>query len=129
MDNIAEPKNKTILVADDEQFIILAYKKGLELAGYNVIVARDGQETLDKVKELNPDLVLLDLIMPKLSGFEVMQALKKDPKLTKIPVFVLTNLSQDNDETEVKNLGAVNFFIKANVALNDVVLAIDNYFS
>jgi CheY-like chemotaxis protein len=112
---------QTILLADDEQFILVAYKDGLERAGYNVILAEDGEQTLQQMRDARPHLVLLDIIMPKLNGFEVLQAAKQDPSIAGIPIAVLTNLSQLNDEQEARAAGAVDFIVKADVSLNDLL--------
>ena len=125
----APGNNKTILLADNEQFIAVAYKDGLERAGYNVVVAQDGQEALKLAKTLKPDMLLLELIMPKINGFEVLQTIRKDPTLKQLPVIVLTNLSQKSDEDEVRNLGVVDFMVKADVSLKDLLDRLDNFFS
>lgn len=124
-----EPKNKTILLADDEQFIVIAYKDGLERAGYTVVVAHDGQEALEQAQATKPDLILLDLIMPKMNGFEVLKSLKLDANLALVPVMVLTNLSQSNDEEEARNSGAVDFVIKADISLKDLLGRIEAVFT
>lgn len=119
---------KTILLADDEQFILLAYKDGLQTAGYNVVLAEDGEQALQQMRDIHPDLVLLDIIMPKLNGFEVLQAAKADPTIATIPIAVLTNLSQLNDEQEARGAGAVDFIVKADVSLNDLLARIERLF-
>ncbi len=124
-----EPKNKTILLADDEQFIVIAYKDGLERAGYSVVVAHDGQEAFDQAQATHPDLILLDLIMPKMNGFEVLKALKLEPSLAAVPVMVLTNLSQSNDEEEARNSGAADFVIKADISMKDLLVRIEGVFA
>jgi two-component system, OmpR family, alkaline phosphatase synthesis response regulator PhoP len=112
---------KKIVLADDEQFIAVAYNDGLTRAGYQVVVAHDGAEALEKVKAEKPDLVLLDLIMPKKSGFDVLKELKATAELADIPVIVLSNLSQATDAAETKKLGAVDFIVKAEISLQDLI--------
>lgn len=112
---------KKILLADDEQFITIAYRDGLQRAGYTVVVARDGDEALTLAKKEMPDIVLLDLIMPKMNGFEALKELKSDPKLAKIPVVILSNLNQDTDEKETRQMGAVDFYVKSDLSLEDLV--------
>jgi two-component system, OmpR family, alkaline phosphatase synthesis response regulator PhoP len=119
---------KKIVLADDEQFIAVAYSDGLTRAGYQIVVAHDGQEAFDKVKAEKPDLVLLDLIMPKKSGFDVLKELKAIPELAEIPVMVLSNLSQATDAAETKKLGAIDFIVKAEISLQDLVNRIDKLF-
>lgn len=111
----------TIVLADDEVFISSAYKVGFERAGYTVHTAADGAEALDLVKRITPDAVLLDLIMPKLNGFEVLKLLKADSKLKEIPVIILSNLSQETDRAEVLDLGALDFIIKSDYSLREVI--------
>jgi len=122
MDTAASTKTgKKIVLADDEQFIAIAYKDGLERAGYDITVAHNGAEALEAVKSTKPDLVLLDLIMPKLNGFEVLKAIKADPAIKDIPVIILSNLSQPTDETEARQSGALDFIVKADISLKDLV--------
>ena len=112
---------KTIVLADDEKFIAIAYNDGLTRAGYNVSVAHDGEEALAKIKELKPDLVLLDLIMPKMTGFEVLKAIKADAALKGIPIVILSNLSQATDESEARTLGATDFLVKSNISMQELI--------
>jgi CheY-like chemotaxis protein len=112
---------KTIVLADDEQFIAVAYNDGLTRAGYTVTVAHDGEEALAKIKEVKPDIILLDLIMPKMDGFAVLKEVKNTPELANIPVMILSNLSQATDDNEAKKLGAVDFLVKAEISLQDLI--------
>lgn len=112
---------KKIVLADDEQFIRLAYKDGLERAGFSVVVASDGEEAFEAVTKNHPDLVLLDLIMPKMNGFDVLKKLKADEALKNTPVMILSNLSQPTDEKEAKDLGAIDFAVKSDLSLQDLV--------
>lgn len=110
-----------LLIADDENFIRQAYKDGFERAGFQVIAAEDGAEVLELLKTQKPQVILLDLIMPKMNGFEVLKAVKADPSLTHIPVLVLSNLSQATDEAEVRSLGATDFIIKSDYSLKQLI--------
>jgi DNA-binding response OmpR family regulator len=120
--------NKTILLADDEQFIAIAYKDGLERAGYTVVVAQDGEVALSEIRRVVPDLILLDLIMPKQNGFEVLKILRSEPAIANIPVMVLTNLSQPQDEAEARSYGAIDFIVKADISLKELLIRIDQAF-
>lgn len=113
--------SKSILLVDDDQFITVAYKDGLERAGYDVTIARNGEEALEALKSLKPDIILLDLIMPKMNGFEFLQSVKSDKNFKEIPVLVLTNLSQDSDKEEARSYGVVDFLVKADVSLKDLI--------
>lgn len=88
-----------ILLVDDDPDFVEATKIVLESAPYDVAVAYNGDEALDRVGEVNPDLIILDIIMPEQDGFKVCEALKSDPELSKIPVIMLTSLSQRMGET------------------------------
>lgn len=88
-----------ILLVDDDPDFVEATKIVLESAPYDVAVAYNGDEALKKVGEFNPDLIILDIIMPEQDGFKVCEALKSDPELSKIPVIMLTSLSQRMGET------------------------------
>ncbi len=121
-------KNKIkILLAEDDEFISLAYKDGLGRMGFEVVVASDGIEALEKVKKERPDIILLDIIMPRKNGFEVLTELKADPKFKKIPVIVLSNLGQDTDIQKGKELGAVDYLIKSNFSISEVADKIKKY--
>jgi two-component system alkaline phosphatase synthesis response regulator PhoP len=117
-----QSSGKSILLADDEQFIAVAYKDGLERAGYNVTVAHDGTEVLEILKTFKPNLILMDLIMPKVNGFEVLKAIRQDKDLMSIPVVVLTNLSQSSDEEEARSYGIADFLVKADISLKDLLI-------
>lgn len=121
----APRKNKTILIADDEQFVTIAYKAGLENAGYDVFVAADGNEALDHVTAHRPDAVILDIIMPGMNGFEVLQVIKGDRKLARIPVIIFSNLSQQSDKDTAQSYGADCFLVKAEVSFNDVLMHLE----
>lgn len=94
---MAEPAR--ILLVDDDPDFVEATRIVLESAPYEVAVAYDGDEALQKVGDVNPDLIILDIIMPERDGFKVCEALKSDPDLSKIPVIMLTSLSQRMGET------------------------------
>lgn len=93
----SEPMGKKILVVDDEKHIVRLVQVNLERAGYEVVTAYDGEEALQKVKQERPDLIVLDVMMPKMDGFEVMKHLKADPETKEIPVIMLTAKAQDAD--------------------------------
>jgi CheY-like chemotaxis protein len=90
-----------------------------------VAVARDGEEALRLARAEAPDLILLDLIMPKLTGFEVLRALKQDPAAASVPVIVLSNLGQQRDVQEAMEGGAVAYFVKASLSLEELTRRIE----
>ncbi len=91
------PKPKKILAVDDERHIVRLVEVNLQRAGYEVVTAYDGREALEKVKSERPDLVVLDVMMPYMDGFEVLKNLKSDPSTAEIPVIMLTAKAQDAD--------------------------------
>jgi CheY-like chemotaxis protein len=107
--------SKKILIIEDEQILADLYKFKLESEGYAVILAYDGEAGLAMAEKEQPDLVLLDLLMPKLDGYKVLERLKKNEKTEKIKVWVMTNLTH-NSEDEKKFLSKADAnFIKANI--------------
>lgn len=110
-----------VLLAEDDRFLRKAAETALKRQGFTVLPAVDGEEALRVARAETPDIVLLDLIMPKLQGFEVLGALKADAATAKIPVIILSNLGQDSDVKQAMEAGAVGYFVKANLSLQDLV--------
>src|SRR5712691_5074740 len=110
-----------VLLAEDDRFLRKAAETALKRQGFTVLPAVDGEEALRMARAEAPDVVLLDLIMPKLQGFEVLRALKADPATTKIPVIILSNLGQESDVKQAMEAGAAGYFVKANLSLQDPV--------
>ena len=115
---------KQILIAEDDKFLVTALADKLERDGFVVRRAKDGLEAMLLLKESKPDLVLLDLIMPKKNGFEVLAEMKADPQLKDVPVLVLSNLGQETDVAKAKSLGAQDYLVKADVQLAEVVVKV-----
>ncbi len=120
--------SKVILLAEDDKFISRAYFDGLTREGYKVITAFDGNEALKSARENRPDLIMLDLIMPLMNGFELLEELKKDEELKSIPVIILSNLGQESDIKRGKELGAVDYMVKSNFSMKEVANQIRKYF-
>jgi DNA-binding response OmpR family regulator len=110
-----------ILFIEDEPTLQKELKEILEQEKIRIFAAFDGEEGLKKAKEEKPNLILLDLILPKKDGFEVLKELKADEKLKDIPVIVLTNLEGVGDVEKALELGATTYLVKANYKLEDVV--------
>ncbi len=106
-------KKVKVLIVDDDAFLSGIYATKLELDGFEVATARDGEEGLKAAMREKPDLILLDVLMPKLDGFEVLKRLKADPETKPIPVIMLTNLGQKEDIEKGLQDGAVDYLIKA----------------
>lgn len=112
---------KNILIVEDELTMQRALKNRLEHAGYAVRSANDGIEAVAEMEKAAPDLVLLDLIMPKLDGISVLRQMKTADGLKNIPVVILTNLSSGDKVAEAMQLGTFDFLVKANYSLDDVL--------
>jgi len=103
---------KKILIIEDEEILLDLLKDKLEGLGYDVYCALDGEKGLKAIRDIVPDLVLLDIIMPKMSGFEVMEAMQKDPSIKDIPVIIISNSGQPVELDKAKQLGAKDWLIK-----------------
>ncbi len=117
-------KKSKVLIVEDDEFLRVLTAKRLEKEGYQVAVAVDGESALTVAGESNPNLILLDLLLPGVNGFEVLGQLKKSDKLKSIPVIVFSNLGQKEDIEKAQKLGAVDYLIKANFTLDDVMVKI-----
>lgn len=107
-----------ILFVDDDNFLRKVYQTELKEKGFEVSLAVDGEDGLQKVSEVQPDLIILDLIMPKKSGFEMLADLKRFDETRLIPVIVLSNLAQSEDQKKALDLGAVDYLVKDNTTLD-----------
>ena len=112
---------KTLLLVEDDPFLSSLLKTRLANEGFIVLYAGDGEVALETLKKEKPDLMLLDLILPKKSGFEVMEAIQSDPQLNRVPIVIITNLGQDSDIARGKELGAVAYFVKAKTSIDHLV--------
>jgi len=104
-------KNK-ILIIEDEKILLDLLQKKLSQEGYEILVSHNGEEGLTMMKEQKPDLILLDIIMPKMSGFEVMEEMNKDPELKLIPVIIVSNSGQPVEIERAQSLGAKDWLVK-----------------
>ncbi len=112
--------DKTILLVEDDRFLRRACEASLRKQGFIVETATDGDEALKRVGEVRPDLILLDLLMPKVPGLVALRSLKADEATRDIPVLILSNSSREEDMREVMALGALDYWIKANLSLKDL---------
>ena len=103
---------KKILIADDHPEVVELVRVTLEGGNYEILDASDGKEALEKIRKMNPDLVLLDIIMPKMDGFEVCRKLKKDPQTKEIPIIMLTAKGQKLDQKKGRQIGARDYINK-----------------
>lgn len=109
-----------VLVVEDTRLLRKIYSEKLQQEGYEVVSAGDGLEALDVLRSQPVDLVLLDLIMPKMSGLEVLETMKNDPRIEQVPVLILSNLGQQSDIERGLELGAVDYLIKNEAKPTDV---------
>jgi DNA-binding response OmpR family regulator len=116
---------RRILLAEDDRFLRKAAETTLKQQGYTVITAADGEEALRVARSEPLDLILLDLIMPKLNGFQVLNALKKDAPTAHVPVIILSNLGQERDVQQAMEAGATAYFIKADLSLHALVQRVE----
>ena len=112
---------KKILLVEDDKFLRELMSKKLITLGYEVVSAADGESGLVMIKETKPDVVLLDLILPGINGFEVLEKAKQDPAIANIPVVILSNLGQTEDIEKGLALGAKDFLVKAHFTPQEIV--------
>ncbi len=121
---MADPQRPSILLVEDDTFLAGMYVTKLTMEGFAVKLANDGQEGLAQAKKSPPDLILLDILLPKMNGFDVLKALKKNPPTASVPVILLTNLGQKSDVVQGLDLGATDYLIKAHFMPSEVVAKI-----
>lgn len=119
-----DDRSWTILLVEDERLLRKAAENALRQRGFRVLTATNGDEALRTAAAEIPDLVLLDLVMPGLPGYQVLRALKNNDATAAIPVVILTNLGRDADVQRALDAGAVAYAIKSNLALKELVALI-----
>ena len=112
---------KTILIIEDDKFLRELISKKIGDEGYHIVQAKDGEEGVIKTKNVSPDLILLDLILPGIDGFEVLARIKKDSAVSSIPVIILSNLGQKEEIEKGIKLGATDYLIKAHFTPGEIV--------
>ncbi len=115
------PEIKKIMVIEDDRFLSSLIKARLEKDGFKVEQAFDGEEAIKLLRDEKPNLVILDLIMPKVTGFEVLQMISITPGFEKVPVVILSNLAQDSDIEKARQLGAREYFVKVKISIDDLI--------
>jgi CheY-like chemotaxis protein len=109
-----------VLLIEDDPLLQDMYKDKFQSEGYDVHVAGDGQEGVVLIKQLKPDIILLDLILPKMTGFSVLDIVNKDPEINTIPIIVMTNIFADGEDL-VKNHGVKSFILKSNTTPKQIL--------
>jgi DNA-binding response OmpR family regulator len=119
----AEPGKhpKRIMLVEDDDSLANVYTMRLQAEGFDVRRVADGEEALANAKTYHPDLVLLDVMMPKVSGFDVLDILRNTPETANLKVIMLTALSQQSDQDRARSLGADDYLVKSQVVISDVV--------
>lgn len=115
-----------MLIVEDDRFLRKACCDGLQRAGYDVTSAEDGEEALRKVAAGRPDVILLDWLVPKVPGVEVLRAVKADARSRDVPVLVLSNSTRDEDREQALELGAAGYLLKADLSLTDLRTRIED---
>ena len=115
---------KKILLIEDDSILLKAVSAALEKEGFEVLTATDGETGIKSIEEANPNLVILDIILPKKNGYEIMEYVKLKPELAGIPIVILTNLEGSQDVERMLALGARAFLVKANYTIDEIVGAI-----
>lgn len=118
---------KKILLIEDEEGIILPLKIRLEKEGFELAVARDGEAGLAALKTEKPDLILLDIILPKMNGFEMLERIKKEDLAEKIPIVIISNLAREGEIEKGLSLGVRDFIVKANLSLDKLAEKISKF--
>ena len=113
-----------ILLAEDDRFLRKSAGAMLRRQGFIVMAAEDGEDALRLARTESPDLILLDVIMPKMQGFDVLRALKSDPHTSPIPVIILSNLGQESDSVAAREMGALDYWVKSDLALEELAMRV-----
>jgi two-component system alkaline phosphatase synthesis response regulator PhoP len=129
MDDNTKSSNGHILLVEDDEFLRDLILHKCEEGGFEVAIARDGEEALKVAKNRVPDLILLDLILPGMSGFELVGKLRQDEATAKVPFLVLSNSAEVQNKEESERLGAEGYFVKAQTTPSDIVKKITEWFA
>ncbi len=121
--------NKKILIIEDNQELIDIYKMRFEIAGFDIAIANNGFDGITYLADNTPDLILLDIMMPEMSGFEVLESIKNNlsKEKSEIPIIIWSNISQESDRERAKNLGADLYLPKSSFAGNDLIERVQKF--
>lgn len=120
-------KTTTILLVEDDDMIRGMYTEKFSRAGYTIEAAEDGELALKTLENVSPDLILLDIVMPNMDGFQVLKHLRGEKKYAKIPIIMLTNMGAVDDIRKCEKLGADDYFVKANHTPSEVVEKVQSF--
>ncbi|MBL7155035.1 MAG: response regulator [Candidatus Portnoybacteria bacterium] len=116
-----EKNKKKILIIEDEKFLLEMYQSRFEKEGYRVFTAINGQPGLELAQKEKPDLIILDILMPEMDGYEVIKKLKENSQTEKIPILVLSNLGQPEEINQGLKLGADDYIIKTDLTPSELI--------
>jgi len=118
---------KKVLLIEDDPFLGSLLGNRLKRDGLEVVIAKNGGDAMKQIKADPPALILMDLILPGKSGFEIMEEIKADPQIPKIPIVIISNLGQEADIARGRELGAVEYIVKARTSIDELVSKIKSY--
>jgi len=116
-----DQNKKLVLLVEDDPFLSNILMMKLQKEGLNVIHAVDGDDALTKLNEGDYEMVLLDLILPKKNGFEVLETMRRDSRFENTPVIIVSNLGQDSDMEKARSLGVIDYIVKERLSIDDLV--------
>ena len=119
--------NIKVLIVDDDVFLLDMYSIKFKESGFSVEIAKNGEDPLAKAKSLNPDIILLDIVMPKMDGFDVLREIKQNNIAPNAVIFILTNLGQKEDVDRGLKLGANDYIVKAHFTPSEVVAKVRSF--
>lgn len=122
-----ETNSKKVLVIEDDTFLVKAYQIKFQKEGFGVEVAADGEEAMSMLEKAPPNIVLLDLMLPKVSGFDVLSSIRSRPQWKNVPVVILSNLGGGQDIDKGMKLGATDYIVKANAKIDEVVQKVKKF--
>ena len=120
-------QKKKILLVEDDMALSAVYRARLEIEGFDVREANNGEDALSATVEYRPDLILLDVMMPKISGFDVLDILRNTPETANVRIIMLTALSQPKDKERAESLGVDDYLVKSQVVIGDVVARVKHH--
>ena len=120
-------QKKKILLVEDDMALSAVYRSRLEIEGFDVREANNGEDALSATVEYRPDLILLDVMMPKMSGFDVLDILRNTPETANVRIIMLTALSQPKDKERAESLGVDDYLVKSQVVIGDVVARVKHH--
>ena len=117
---------KKVLIVEDDVLLLEILARNFSKSGFDVNIAINGEECMKVLGSIKPDIVLLDIVMPVMDGFEVMQQIRSSTELSAVPVIVLSNLGREEDIQRAKDLGAKGFMIKSNFTVDEIVAKVSD---